>query len=43
MVEDLTRLWEKLSLDEGEMMEVKIQPRSVVDLVSRGKCWWGNC
>jgi hypothetical protein len=41
MVEDLTRLSGKLSLDEGEIMEVKIQPCSVVDV--ENVTWWGNC
>ncbi|XP_059436900.1 uncharacterized protein LOC132169985 [Corylus avellana] len=37
MAEDLSKLWGKLSLDEGEMMEVAIQPRMVEGVVSRGK------
>lgn len=37
MAEDLTRLWGNLSLDEGEIEEVEIQPRSVEGVVSRGK------
>jgi hypothetical protein len=38
MAEDLTRLWGNLSLNEGEIGELEIQPRSMEDLVSRGKC-----
>jgi hypothetical protein len=37
MAEDLSQLWGKLSLDEGEIMEVAIQPQSVEGVVSRGK------
>jgi hypothetical protein len=37
MAEDLAKLWGKLSLDEGEVTKVAIQPRSVERIVSRGK------
>lgn len=37
MAEDLTRLWENLSLTEGETEAVEIQPRAVEGLVSHGK------
>ena len=38
MANDLTKLWGKLSLDEGEIMEVAIQSRSVEGMVARGEC-----
>ncbi|XP_059431607.1 uncharacterized protein LOC132165128 [Corylus avellana] len=37
MVEDLTRLWGNLSLNEGEIGELEIQPKAVEGLISRGK------
>jgi hypothetical protein len=37
MVEDLSKMWGKLSLNEGETMEVEIQPRSVEGMFSLGK------
>jgi hypothetical protein len=37
MAEDLTKLWDNLSLNEGEIVNVNIQPQAVEGLVSRGK------
>jgi hypothetical protein len=37
MAEDLTKLWGSLSLNEGEIEDVTIQPDSVEGLVFRGK------
>ena len=39
MAKDLTKLWGKLSLDEGEITEVAIQSRSVERIVSGGECY----
>ena len=38
MANDLTRLWDNLSLNEREIGELEIQSQAMEGLISRGKC-----